>query len=426
MALSTLPDASQPAHEYEALKKRAADAHRKHRQKLRGDRKAQANESGNPEQGSESESLQDLVESLRAAADDDAAVAVDEEALIKLVVATNSADVSEAATRRLAEAMVAGGTSDAIILKLSQTSVADLERVAGAYSDLREHLTRQLMSVLEAPLAALDRALAKRTFHVDRNAVPLPGPAVMAKAEEPELSKGDEPMRRRDRLMGVVTSAGGHLLGTRASSTSPLSERSATPTETVSLSQLCQSHVFDGYVFFTLQQRLTPTALAHLLQLLAKHIATSIAGLFLRSEEARKVSEWGAFSLQREVTFASGIFLESIFLHQAPYLLSYFFKCFFFCQVRDLEQLIENLNLYGHSSFAEAFAILDQSVSLLTLDRPSDVTLYTFREEVMPADDIRNVLRCRFIDHLVSPLRMPWEIAQKSPGSEKHPTDKIA
>jgi len=303
MALSNLPDATQPAHEYETLKKSAADAHRKHRQRLRGDRKAQVKESGQDTEqgGGESESLQDLVESLRAAADDDAAMAVDEEALIKLVVATNSADVSEAATRRLAEAMVAGGTSDAIILKLSQTSVADLDRVAGAYSDLREHFTHQLMSVLEAPLAALGRALAKRTFHVGRNAAPLPGPAVVAKAEELDAPKGEEPMRRRDRLMGVVTSAGGHLLGTRAAAASPLSEGSATPTDTTSLSQLCQSHVFDGYVFFTLQQRLTPTALAHLLQLLAKHVAAAIAGLFLRRAEARKVSEWGAFALQREV-----------------------------------------------------------------------------------------------------------------------------
>jgi hypothetical protein len=79
-----------------------------------------------------------------------------------------------------------------------------------------------------------------------------------------------------------------------------------------------------------------------------------------------------------------------------------------------LEQLIESLDSHGHSSFAETFATLDQAVSLLTLDRPAELGLYSFRQEVMPADDIRKVLRCRFSEHLVAPLRLPWEIAPNS------------
>jgi hypothetical protein len=302
MALSSLADAAWAAREYEALKKSAADAHRGHRQSLLGGRRAQQTVVGRAEVG-EGESLEDFVESLRAAADDDASVGVDEAALVKLVVATNSADVSEAAMRHLASAMLAGCTSNALALKLAQTSVADLARVAGVYGDLRAHFMQRLMAALEPSLAALDRALARRTFHVDCHAAPLPGPAVSVKAVEADAKSG-EPMRKRDRLLGAVTSAGGHLLGSRASSTSPLSEGAATPTETVPLSRLCQDHVFDGYVFFTLRQRLTPTALAQLLIGLAERIAATVAGLFLRTEAARKVSEWGAFALQREVHLA--------------------------------------------------------------------------------------------------------------------------
>jgi len=44
----------------------------------------------------------------------------------------------------------------------------------------------------------------------------------------------------------------------------------------------------------------------------------------------------------------------------------------------------------------------------------------------MPADDIRNVLHCRFSDHLVNPLRLPWEIAHKSPDCGKQLSDEEA